>query len=170
MIVAALIFLFLLFSPSTALAAYNKNAATTPRPLIIHTYSVDLSDPSLDILVTPRANLGTTTSKFLADFKLNVAVNGDEWTSLTNPKGLNASLGDTYSPDSPEPTMYISENNQITFDSPAGAVFNAISGSHTLIIDGKINPKFDGCSKPEYCTLLRSRTAVGVTSGNKLLL
>jgi hypothetical protein len=169
----ALLFLFFYWLSSfvnPVEAAYQKKQTTAPRSLIIHQYVIDLSDPDLDVLVTPAGNLGTTTSKFLADFDLEVAVNGDEWTGLTNPKGLNASLGSVYSQKSAEPTMYISENNQVSFGSPNDKVFNAVSGSHTLVIGGKVNSKFSGCNKPEYCSLRRARTAVGLTNNNQLLL
>lgn len=151
---------------------YKKIVRSSPRTHTIYVASIDLNDPTVHLLVTPPAGLGKTTSDFMSHYGLQIAVNGDEWTSWTNPKGLAVSEGVQYSASSFEPTVYISASNQVQIGGPAPAVlWNAISGSHTLMRNGQINRKLRTCSKPDvYCKNLAPRTSIGLTRGNKLIL
>jgi hypothetical protein len=62
---------------------YKRHARSIPRPIIIHIVSVDLNAPGVKPLVTPgmppssdRETSARTTSEFLREFKLQLAVNG----------------------------------------------------------------------------------------------
>ncbi len=149
---------------------YRKVCHSSPREYTAHIALIDLADPEIDLVVTPRVALGRTTSKFLRQYGLQLAVNGDEWLAVDDPKGLAACEGDVYSAASVEPTVFISPDNEVQIGGPSGEVWNAISGSHTLVIDGAVNPKLLTCRKPEYCEILAPRTALGITAKNFLVL
>jgi hypothetical protein len=127
--------------------------------MVIHTVTVDLRAPGIALLVTPgdpqaaRPLRARTTTQFLSEFGLQVAVNGDgvtPWRSNSlldyyprpgdpvDPIGLAASRGTAYSADTDaEPTLYISRTNQARFEAPVGRVYNAISGNLMLIRQGR---------------------------------
>ena len=150
---------------------YQKQHNLIPREYTAHIALIDLDHPAVDVMVTPRAGLGRTTSAFLGRYDAQLAVNGDEWLSLDNPKGLAVSQGDQYSPASVEPTIYISQENQIQIGgTPPARIWDAISGSHTLIREGLISAKILSCAKPEYCEIKAPRTAIGMTRYNQLVL
>jgi len=151
---------------------YKKIVRSTPRRHTSYVVSIDLNDPSIDLMVTPPKGLGKTTSDFMTDYGQQLAINGDEWLSWTNPKGLAVSEGVQYSAASPEPTVYISASNQMQVggDRPP-VIWDAISGSHTLVRDGQIYWKLRTCAKPEvYCVFRAPRTSIGLTGDNKLIL
>ena len=138
---------------------YYRRVHFMPQVMIAHIITVDMTSPGLRFLVTPPdlSNKGgenpikaRTTSQFLKEFGLQIAVNGDGFTpwysnSLFDyyphvgdpirPNGLAASRGKSYS-DGIEPTLYISINNVAQFGSPRGKIFNAISGDRMLIVEG----------------------------------
>ncbi|RME07036.1 MAG: hypothetical protein D6803_04960 [Anaerolineae bacterium] len=150
---------------------YRRLEVETPRPHILHIARVDLTAPGIELVVTPREGLGSTTSAFLERYGLQLAVNGDEWTAHDDPKGLAVSQGDMYSPLSAEPTVYMSQDNRVQFGGPPPQqIWNAISGSHTLVRGGKVNPKLLECRQPDYCYEYAGRTALGVTKEGHLLL
>ena len=152
--------------------AYKKLVRTKPRVHTTYMLSVDLSDPDIDLMVTPAESLGKTTSAFMTHYGLQVAVNGDEWLSWRNPKGRAVSEGVQYSAPSFEPTVYISANNQVQVGGvPPAVIWDAISGSHTLVRNGRVNRKLSTCAKPEvYCKNLAPRTSLGLTRDNRLIL
>lgn len=61
---------------------YLRQARTTPRPLVIHAVTIDLTAPGIGFLVTPREAAcaldvcALTTGEFLEKYGLQVAVNG----------------------------------------------------------------------------------------------
>lgn len=68
---------------------YRREFRSVPRPLMIHILTVDLTAPGIKLLVTPE-KLGTdgstiarTTSQFLKEFKLQVAVNASYFTPFS---------------------------------------------------------------------------------------
>jgi exopolysaccharide biosynthesis protein len=119
-----------------------------------------LQAPKLEFLVTPPGNFGNilcsrTTSKFLEEFKLHVAINGGYYRYLDAnfspaaycPNGgsplrvtdFAASRGKIYSPHRTlQPTLYIRRRNQVSFSTEDAMVFNAISGDRMLVQSGKI--------------------------------
>ncbi len=151
---------------------YTKIVRSAPRVHTAHIVSIDLNDSSIDLMVTPPEGLGATTSDFMAKYGLQLAVNGDEWLSWTNPKGLAVSEGVMYSAPSSEPTAYISASNRVQVGGrPPSVLWDAISGSHTLVRNGAMSTKLRTCSKPEvYCMNLAPRTSLGLTRDNRLIL
>ena len=141
---------------------YEREARRSPRPMVIHTLTVDLRAPGIAFLVTPgdpNAELpvqARTTAQFLEDFYLQAAVNGDgvtPWYSSglldyyphsgdpVDPIGLSASRGVVYSQDTDdEPTLCISRTNQARFGTPTGRLYNAISGNLMLVEQGRAAP------------------------------
>jgi Phosphodiester glycosidase len=62
---------------------YQREVRSVPRPLVIHTVAIDLTAPGIEVLVTPGNAIDNTetnartTSEFLKDFKLQLAVNAN---------------------------------------------------------------------------------------------
>jgi hypothetical protein len=98
---------------------YVRQVRSTPRPLVIHVVEVDIAAPGVDFLVTPGGETSgvelpaRTTSAFLEEFGVQVAINGsfsepfragiflwDYYPHSGDPvdvKGLAISNGETYS-------------------------------------------------------------------------
>ncbi|NEO36225.1 MAG: phosphodiester glycosidase family protein [Moorea sp. SIOASIH] len=61
---------------------YQRDARNSPRPLMVHTVTIDLSAPGIKLLVTPGNKVdknefsARTTSEFVREFKLQLAING----------------------------------------------------------------------------------------------
>ena len=78
--------------------SYVRQARTTPRPLMIHIVEIDLLSPGIEFLVTPGDNIGgmelpaRTTSDFLEEFGVQVAING----SFSEPFRVGNFLWDYY--------------------------------------------------------------------------
>ncbi len=150
---------------------YLREIRNTPRPIIIHIVTVDLTHPNIRFLVTPgekseEGEIGvSTTSQFLAKFKLQLAVNGsffypfhplfsvDFWNAYpahrgdpVNVLGFASSRSQIYSQANKNfKTLYISANNQVRFEKPIGRpIYNAISGQELLIKEGKLQNPFTG--------------------------
>jgi hypothetical protein len=140
---------------------YYRNERTTPRALIWHVLEIDtrLTD-ALRFLVTPPLRdtvpqlCTRTTSQFLDEHDMQIAINGDGYYYLdpvdyppqnycgnsdpVKPMGYAASRGKVYSPKAPgHPILYINQRSEITYDSPKGNVYNAISGDRMLVSKGK---------------------------------
>jgi exopolysaccharide biosynthesis protein len=58
------------------------------------------------------------------------------------------------------PTVYINQNNEITFDAPKGKVYNAISGERMLVLKGKKVTGLD-TQNPQ------PRTALGINQNGR---
>lgn len=184
----------------------------SPR-MVIHIISIPLRSPNISFLVTPpddktakRPLKARTTSQFLKEFKVQIAMNGDNyypfeestfmhyrpslddltdpgkvpsklWSSYPQPgdpvetEGLSASRGVTYC-DSEEkrrsfPTLYISQENRVSFHKPVGKVYNAISGSVMILDNGK---HLEPDDKKAVYKERHPRTAVGVDKDGKWLI
>ena len=149
---------------------YKKETSNNPRLLAIYTVKIDLNNPNVGVFITPKDGLGTTTSTFLENYGLQLAINGDE--SINSfPKGMAASQGNIYAPKTNEPVVFFSQEKEATMghDIPS-PIWNAVAGSHTIVENGKVGSKISTCSKPEYCEHLQPRTAVGVTANNQLII
>lgn len=169
--------------------SYTREVRDTPRPMVIHTLLVDLRDPGVRLLVTPgdpdaeHSLQARTTSDFLEEFNLQLAVNGDgfePWYSNTifsyyphkgdpvDPIGLAASQGTLYvQANGAEPTLYISRNNRARFNEPIGEVYNAISGILMLAAGGKMLPEV---LEAEGANIPQPRTAVGLDKNSRRLI
>ena len=166
---------------------YTRDVRADPRPLVIHIVAIDLGAPGLRFLVTPDDTPadGTvparTTSGFLAEFGLQVAINGDFFDYTTGPEtvwDLFSRLGDPVAPvgfaasqgvilsTGRGPTLYLDADNRAGFDAPPGPVYNAVSGDCLFLVVGRPAP----CGQPHHVGL-HPRTAVALdVSGGVLLL
>lgn len=166
---------------------YYRRVHLTPRIMIAHIITVDLTQKNIGVFVTPpdKKDIGAempvnarTTSEFAHQFGVQVAVNGDGFTPWhsTNifdyyphdgdpvtPNGFAASQGHEYGTGK-EPTLYISNRNQATFGAPDHKVYNAISGSTWLVKNRQVvNDLDDARTAP--------RTAVGLDGpGTRLII
>jgi hypothetical protein len=145
--------------------SYIRDTRQSPRRMVVHVVKVNLRAEGIRFLVTPgeaeqeRSLRARTTSQFLEDFGVQLAVNGDGVTpshynnpldyyphagDRVEPLGLAASAGGVYSenPDN-APVLYLSRRNRARFNSPLGGVYNAISGFNMLLKDGKPLPGLD---------------------------
>jgi exopolysaccharide biosynthesis protein len=165
---------------------YERIVRQSPRPLVIHVITIDLKAGGLKSLVTPgntdeaRPLAAKTTSQFLEDNNLQLAINGDAFTpwqdlgplgynpkpgERVSPLGFAASKGTVYSQDTDEqPTLYIYQNNKASMNALNGKVYNAVSGFKLLVWNGNVVDGLNGSD-------LDPRTAVGLNrSGNKLII
>lgn len=61
---------------------YQRDARNSPRPLMVHTVTIDLTAPGIKLLVTPGNKVNKnefaarTTSEFVQEFNLQLAING----------------------------------------------------------------------------------------------
>jgi exopolysaccharide biosynthesis protein len=118
-----------------------------------------------------------TTSQFLDDNDMQIAINGDEYQYLNpaeyppqnycssgdpvRPMGYAASRGKIYSQKlASRPVLYINQKNEITFDEPKGKVYNAISGQLMLVVRGKKPAGLD-------TEQLQPRTAMGINQNGR---
>ncbi|NUM48460.1 MAG: phosphodiester glycosidase family protein, partial [Anaerolineales bacterium] len=162
---------------------YTRDVRTSPRPLVIHIVEIDLRTEGISAFVTPGDPTrelpldARTTSAFLEEFNLQIAINGDGFTPWTSnplapypkpndpvaPLGLAISNGILYSPSFENlPTLYFSPNGKATINDPPGNIAHAISGLEMLLQSGKILPGLDGDPEP--------RTAIGLNRAGKILI
>ena len=136
---------------------YARSLRTEPRPVVIHVVTVELDTPGLAFFVTPgdpaqalplRAR---TTSDFLEEFHLQVAINGDffdPWFShhplsffprsgdAVKVSGPAISSGTRYSVgDERLQTLRFSRAQRPSFTLPLDEAYNAISGER-LVSEG----------------------------------
>jgi exopolysaccharide biosynthesis protein len=150
---------------------------------------VDLRNPGVTNRRTPgdpeaeQSLHARTTSDFVEEFDLQVAVNGDgfsPWYSNAifsyyphkgdpiDPTGLAASQGTLYAPgNGAEPTLYISRTNRARFNEPIGGVYNAISGLLMLAAGGKLLPEVLAAKEAD---IAQPRTAVGLDKNSRQLI
>ena len=165
---------------------YYRNKRSTPRALIWHIIEIDtrLTD-ALRFLVTPPLRdtvpqlCSRTTSQFLDEHDMQIAVNGDGFFYLdpvdyppqaycgnsdpVRPMGYAASRGRVYSERTPgNPVLFINQNNEITVDTPKGKVYNAVSADVLLISKGKKVAGLDN-------QLANPRTAFGMNRNGRYL-
>lgn len=144
---------------------YIRDVRNSPRNIVAHIIVVDLKADGIKTLVTPgdpQADLSLkaqTTSSFLTNNGLQVAINGDAFTPWYSNNifdnypqpgdpvesiGIAASQGIRYSSETDsEPTLYLSATNQARFNVQIGKLYNAISGNRFLIKNGKISQDLD---------------------------
>ncbi len=163
---------------------YVRTVQWSPRPLITHVITVDMRTSGLRFLVTPPDEKGSdlplrarTTSQFLREFGVQIAINGDgfsPWWSRSladyfphvgdpvRPRGNTASQGRVYwSTDANYPTLYVSSRNTLSFDAPAKP-YNALSGESMLVEGGNPIPDLENSA-------LHPRTAIGYSRNGRYL-
>lgn len=166
---------------------YQRQVLQSPRRMVVHILTIDLRQRGLSFLVTPgdpKVELplkARTTSKYLREFGLQLAINGDGFTPWRSngpldyyphpgdpvlPNGLAASKGVLYAQNPGDhPVLYIKRNNQAIFNSPGGKIYNAISGDPMLVERGKLTSEaLASNDQPE------PRTTVGLDRRNRKLI
>jgi|GEM_PF-1336650 len=162
---------------------YVRDVRKTPRKLMIHVIAIDLNVSKATFLVTPpsggsAAPLCTrTTAKFLKEFGVQIAINGDGFTYPKNipnrcglgsdpvkPNGFAASGGTVYNTGGGETTFYVNRKNVGTINIAPGNPLHAVSGDRLLVANGKPAKGLDA-------TLLNPRSALGLSqNGRRLIL
>lgn len=165
-------------------AVYTRQVSLSPRPMIIHVITIDMQTPGVRFVVTPPDEKGSdlplrarTTSEFLQQYGVQVAINGDgfyPWWSRSladyyphdgdpvRPRGFTASRGKVYwSTSGNFPTLYISSRNYLSFDAPAKP-YNAISGDPMLVSGGSVIAALDDQD-------LHPRSAIGYSRNGRYL-
>ena len=154
-----------------------EGSTEVPRLLQVRAVRVDLHEPTIDFLVTPRIDEGTrawggrTTSEFLAEFTCQVALNGSVFDVFAKKRGdpmhvegLSLSRGDLCVMTNHWDALLISTNRQARVaHSPVDArgAYNGLSGYYALLIDGKNN----GGMRDHH-----PRSAVGISRNGRYLI
>jgi hypothetical protein len=168
---------------------YQRVVQILPRPVIAHVISIDTKRNDTSFLVTPPDSDGKTplnartTSQFLQEFGVQIAVNGDgfsPWWSNSvadyyphvgdpvTPLGFSASNGNVYwngenaGDIGIEPTLYISRRNGLSFNNRPDKLNSAISGDRMLVVKGEVVPRLDNVE-------LDPRTALGINRNGRYL-
>lgn len=159
-------------------------------PRITHIISVDLNHPEIRFFTTPADDIpnfdygARTTSAFLDEFNLQVAINGDffdPWYSYSpfdyyprtgegvNARGLTINEGEIvasgYAPEYSE-TLYITADNQATFASPNLPIMTAISGNVLVIEAGQYAIEGDSA----FLNNRHPRTAIALNQAEDTLM
>lgn len=150
---------------------YHKKEGNpnVPRPLEYFVIKVHLNDPDIAFLVTPKNQLDRVASSFLSYNGLQIAINGDGFPGkFGNPTGgFAASEGNIYSEKSDEASIFFNEDHEVSFFRKNGNVYNAVSGFHDVVTNGKITPRIEQRTQPEY-SHLQPRTAIGHDTENNV--
>jgi hypothetical protein len=171
---------------------YHRVVKVLPRPMIAHVLVIDTKTKGLKFFVTPPVDnwketehplAARTTTQFLGEFDLQIAINGDGFTPWwshgpldyyphegdpVTPNGLAASNGQVYSDGiqegeaGVEPTLYIGRRNTLSFNIAPNRIFNAISGDRMLVVKGE---PVEGLNDTE----LDPRTAIGINRNGRWL-
>ncbi|HAV76989.1 MAG TPA: hypothetical protein DCX53_06500 [Anaerolineae bacterium] len=167
---------------------YRRIIKVSPRPMIVHVITIDRTNSKAKFLITPPGSDGElplkarTTSQFLNDFDLQIAINGDgfsPWWSRSPadyyprvgdpvvPLGFTASRGKIYATGDigkvgVEPTLYITRQNYPSFNIRPGNVWFAISGDRMLVSKGKVESGLDD-TEPD------PRTAIGINQNGRYI-
>lgn len=166
---------------------YTRENHRSPRPIVVHIVSIDLSDPGIRFLVTPgepaegRDLRASTTSQFANRFGVQLAINAgffhpwysngplDFYPHVGDPvsvDGLSISQGRKYSNEkSGFNTLFISEGNRATIGGDCADALHAVSGMGIFVRDGRYS------GGPASWETREPRTAVALdASGKRLLL
>ena len=154
-----------------------EGSTKVPRLLQVRAVRVNLREPTIDFLITPRIGNGTnawggrTTSEFLTEFKCQVALNGSIFDVFAKKRGdpmhvegLSLSRGDFYLSTNRWDALLIGTNRQAWLARSAAdapGAYNGLSGFYALLINGKNNGGM-GTRHP--------RSAVGVSRNGRYLI
>lgn len=167
---------------------YRRIVRYLPHAMIAHVVIIDRREAKARFLVTPPDPVeggsvkARTVSQFAEEFGVQIAINGDgffPWWSRSpvdyypragdpvTPLGFTASNGNVYADGSqneePEPTLYISRRNELTFNLEPNRINHALSGDRMLIQGGNI---IDGLDN----SILHPRTAIGVNRNGRFVI
>lgn len=162
---------------------YHRRVYYLPRIVIAHVLVVDTKAKGFRFLVTPPDNSdgpplkARTTSQFLQEFNVQIAINGDgfyPWWSRgpldfypqsgdpVTPNGVAASDGEVYAEgESTDPVLYVSRRSGFSFRKP-GRLFNAITGDRYLVQGGDKVDTLDNIQR-------EPRTAIGFNKNGRWL-
>ena len=167
---------------------YRRIVQFIPYPLIAHVLEIDTKAKGIELLITPPDSSGETplkartTSEFLAEFDVQIAINGDgflPWWSRSPadyyphsgdpvaPLGFTASRGEVYALGvdmsvGVRPTLYVSRRNALSFNNPPGNIYSAISGDRMIVLKGQVAPYLDDQHT-------EPRTAIGTNRNGRYL-
>jgi hypothetical protein len=166
---------------------YQRMVRYLPHSMVAHVLIIDKKERKLQFMVTPPDDIedgalkARTTSQFLEEFGVQIAINGDgfyPWWSRSpmdyyphtgdpiTPNGLAASYGNRYADGlqdiRPEPTLYISRGNEITFNKPPSKIFHALSGDRMLVQGGEVISGLDD-------NVIDPRTAIGINRNGRFI-
>jgi len=164
---------------------YQRLIWQQPRPVILHLLTFELHHAHLQFVVTPpnKANkkrqLGArTTSTFLEEFKLQLAINGSYFypfqenivdsypkpTQLVTALGLSSAQGKRYGHRRVHfNSLYLSDDNQVSWHTDCqrnrsypdcAHVYNAIAGKEWVLWQGQITHQAQHSSRPYPRTLV----------------
>ena len=166
---------------------YRRVVHVFPRPMVAHIIQIDTRQKGIRFLVTPPDSdseqplMARTTSQFLEEFGVQIAVNGDAFTPWWSnspadyyphagdpitPLGFSASNGNVYwngqndDDIGIEPTLYINRRNGLSFNNRPNNVYSAISGDRMLLLKGEVAEDLDDDE-------LDPRTAIGVNRNGR---
>ncbi|NEO69523.1 phosphodiester glycosidase family protein [Moorena sp. SIO3H5] len=171
---------------------YQRDARNSPRPLMVHIVTIDLTAPGIKLLVTPGNTIdkneftARTTSEFLREFKLQLAINGSffypfrQYPPNSYPKrgdpvivqGQVISEGKSYAP--PKPTSSVLCISKFVQDQIYAQIYQnrcplgtseGLAGREILLKEGKpaVLPGYGGEN------LFSPRTAVAIDKSGKTL-
>lgn len=167
---------------------YRRIVQVSPRPYIAHVIIIDRNESNAKFLVTPADSKddlplnARTTSEFLNDYGLQIAINGDgfsPWWSRSPvdyyprtgdpvlPLGFTASKGNIYATDDPDrpgiaPTLYISRQHYASFNIRPDNIWFAISGDRMLVSKGEVESGLDDSERDP-------RTAIGINQNGRYI-
>lgn len=172
--------------------SYTREIERHPVPLISHIVKIDLTTTGLKPLVTPADDVDSyvyaarTTSDFLDEFNVQLAINGDffdpqhDFSPLdyyphsgdgVNTYGLSVSqsivLTEGYAAPKSYASLYITPDNKFSFEPPEGEIAQAISGNTMLVTHGQPTLEDEGQS---YLITRQPRTAVALNQARDTLI
>jgi exopolysaccharide biosynthesis protein len=166
--------------------SYRRQVQYLPHAMIAHILVIDTKNAKgLQFMVTPPGRDGIitarTTSQFLEEFGVQIAINGDgffPWWSRSpldyyphvgdtvTPNGLAVSYGNTYADGQQdtksEPTLYITRRGGLEFNRAPNKIYHSISGDRMLIQGGRIIEDLNNVT-------LHPRTAIGLNKNGRWL-
>ena len=167
---------------------YRRVVQFIPRSMVAHIIKIDTKAKGMKLLITPpdlngeRPLNARTTSQFLDEFDVQIAINGDgfsPWWSRSPadyyphvgdpvaPFGLSASNGEVYSTGVEttigiKPTLYVSRRNVVSFNNPPNNIHSAISGDRMIVLKGDVAPDLNDRG-------VEPRTAIGMNRNGRYL-
>lgn len=167
---------------------YIRDERSALRPMVIHVMLIDLTHEDIRFFVTPSDSredydyTARTTSQFVDEFEVQVAINGDffgpvrddgnESESGVDAHGLtilnNITQTTGFASIDLISTLYITPDNIVTFNTPLDDSGIAISGKHMLVVDNDYVPIDD--SDDEFIHTPHPRSAIGLTENGSTLI
>ena len=168
---------------------YVREVRRTPRPLVLHALIVDLRTRGLSFVVTPEGPVpggrvrARTTSRFLAEYGVQAAINASNFTwgppekerpagpglgGPVSPDGVWASGGHVFTrgEDPQWPPVYLSRDNRVQFGAPRGPIYSATAGKGPMLTHGAATV---GSAPVNHA--LHPRTAIAIDrTGRRLIL